>query len=425
MNINAKRFMFLFIAAAAAYAAEARTAADTSAVRNAGKDFNALEYSSQKRYRPDNDRFISEGFFDNTFISAFVGAQQIAPIESTTFCWGPVAGISFGKWFDPFSGIRLSASGNVFARNWDNRKPLNAGADLSYLFNITSYLDGYRMSRFCDLYTVAGAGYRASWLGGNVSHVGNIHAGFSLNMKTGKHIDLFVEPLVYLYSDGLAHTGEANWRRYNFSYGAQAGLKLNFIPEEGQRPSIDYTEGTFISFSAGLQFQNTPYYRSTGKFLGSTGPQFLFSYGKWYTDICALRTSLLWSGNVWNSDGRYKLNSRYIGGRVEAMFDMIGIFLKDRENPVFSFYTIFGPEAGLFRKVDRTRDIAYPYLGLGAGMQFKFRMIDCISIYAEPHVSAIPYSYVVPTINHQLEGWRHNFCDWLFNLDIGLEISLF
>lgn len=386
--------------------------------------FNALDYSMQKRHRPADDAFVNSRFWDNTFVSASIGEMQLAPIPSTTFSWGPVAGISFGKWVNPYSGLRLSVAGNIFARNWDNPKPYNVGADISYLFNMTSYLNGYSRSRFCDIYTVAGLGYRASWLREDITHTGNIHLGLSFNLKTGKHIDLFIEPLVYLYSEGLAHTGDVNWRGYDIAYGGQAGLKFNFMPEEASRPRVDYTRNTFVSFAGGVQFQNTPYVRSTGEVLRSIGPAFAFSYGKWYTDIFALRTSLSWSTNVWNSYGKFLLHSRYASIRVEGMFDMISLFSREKKDDrPFSFYVILGPEAGVFKKVDVDRNIRYPYLAMDGAFQLKWKLVDSLSMFLEPRFSIYPYSYV-PS-NNYLDGVRHNFCDCLFSLNLGVEVALF
>lgn len=416
-----------FAAACSAAALPVMTAAqDMSDSLSVDRQFNALDYSMQKRHRPKGAEFVSERFWDNTFISGYVGGMQIARIPASTFSWGPVGGISIGKWFDEYNGLRISAAGNFFARNRDNRKPIDAGVDVSYLFNITSYLGGYSYTRLCDLYLLAGAGYRSTWLGRNKNtqdHAGNAHVGLTLNVRTGKHIDTFIESLAYIYSDGIAQVQDWNWRHYCFGYSLQAGLKFNVMPEGVQRPEVDYTKDTFVSFSGGMIFQNTPYIKAGGKVMASAGPVFTVSYGKWYSDVFGMRTSLLWSSHVWNSYQRYKLNSRYAGIRIEAMLDMISMFRERKEDPFFSFYTILGPEAGYFRKTDISRDIAYPYVALNGAFQFKFKLVDALSFFVEPRFTMVPYSYV--NSMDSLDGLRHNYYDYLFSLNLGIEFALF
>ena len=42
--------------------------------------FNALEYSMQKRYRPQNEAFVANTFMDNTFIRGGVGTLSLIHI---------------------------------------------------------------------------------------------------------------------------------------------------------------------------------------------------------------------------------------------------------------------------------------------------------------------------------------------------------
>ena len=105
------------------------------------------------------------------------------------------------------------------------------------------------------------------------------------------------------------------------------------------------------------------------------------------------------------------------------MLDMISMFRERKKDPVFSFYTILGPEAGYFRKTDISRDIAYPYVALNGAFQFKFKLVDALSFFVEPRFTMVPYSYV--NSMDSLDGLRHNYYDYLFSLNLGIEFALF
>lgn len=51
--------------------------------------FNALEYSMQKRYRPQNEAFVANTFMDNTFIRGGVGTCGLFHNSISGYSSGP------------------------------------------------------------------------------------------------------------------------------------------------------------------------------------------------------------------------------------------------------------------------------------------------------------------------------------------------
>lgn len=401
------------------------TAQDKPAGKTDGEEYpDAIGYSMQKRYRPQDEDFRAYKWSDNTFVSGYVSAVQIAPYGDLISTWGPSMGISYGKWLNRYNALRLTFAGDVFARNSDNLKPWNLGLDLSHMFNVISYIDGYRRSRFCEIHTVFGLGYRMSVMQADVTHVGNVHMGLNVSMKTGRHIDLFVEPLVSLQNDAVLHCGNEHWRGYVFSYGAKLGLSFNFLDDYGTRPDVDYSSDTFIAFSGGTQFQNSSVVYRTVGLLRSLGHHAAVSYGKWYTGFFALRSSAFWSSDIWGKYYDNQLRCHYAGLRLEGMLDVLGFGNGGRDGRRLAASILFGPEAGMIYKEDISTRMLHPYLGIGGGLQLNYVVANPVSVFLEPRFSLIPYSHADASVK-DIGDVRHNYYDCTLSVNLGLEIRLF
>lgn len=65
--------------------------------------FNALEYSMQKRYRPQNEAFVANTFMDNTFIRGGIGTCGLFRNSISGYSSGPCVSFSVGKMFTPLN----------------------------------------------------------------------------------------------------------------------------------------------------------------------------------------------------------------------------------------------------------------------------------------------------------------------------------
>lgn len=409
-------FVIMSLSAAVELSAQSR---DTSL------HINALDYSMQKRYRPKDEPFASGAWGDNTFVSIHLGAGQLAPFKNDRWSWGPSVSVSYGKWFNPFNALRATLGWDMFDCNTYVGRVHNAGLDVSYLFNISSYLGGYRRGRGFEIHTVTGLGYRMSFLEKDVTHVGNAHLGLHFNMKIGKRMSVFVEPEVNLYTNGIIHAEDLNWKRYNIGYGATVGLNYGLGTSPDTAPHKRKSEGmAFISLMGGAQFQNSDLVHEMG-ILKSVGPHAAVSAGIYYSDMFAMRTSLSYASDKWTEydmDSAYK--THYASIRIEGLFDIVAACFRNRGTPAVTCSVAFGPEIGYMLKKDRTEDISKLYLGLAGGVQVKFRVQKRVSLFLEPRFSVVPYSLPVYPAEPFGALVRDNYYDSIYSLNAGVEIRL-
>lgn len=409
--------------------------ADTSSVSPADsassedRGFDALKYTLQKRYIYRGKDFKSEKFTDNTFLSLHAGTEQFVPFGNSTYAWGLAARLSYGKWIDKYNALRLSLATEQHFRNVDRQHIWNVGFDVSHMFNLSAYFGGYNPARFFEISTVEGFRYRYSIMDGHGYHAGALHIGFNLKMNVAKNLDFFIEPLVSANSDGMDHSGGWNWRIYDIGYGGTMGVNWRFHSFEPYRCPAETRGSSFVSVSAGPQYQNSDLVYDFDGFHRSLGAQYNISYGRWFSRVFALRLTGFFAHSRWKEyiDGTRK-NTLYYGARVEGMLDVIRLFTpKDRYGdglgPHFSLSLLFGPEVGGMTKQELSDNINRLYLGLAGGVQAKYRVIDYLSVYVEPHFSVVPYNVV----NESPEPLKHvgyNYYDGTFNINFGVELDL-
>ena len=102
----------------------------------------------------------------NTFASARLTTSKILTED---YGYGLSGGASFGKWLHQDHAVRLGASAGQWQENHKGQSVLSLSLDASYLFNLSSYVGGYRTNRFCEVMIVAGAGYSMAYLD-KISH---------------------------------------------------------------------------------------------------------------------------------------------------------------------------------------------------------------------------------------------------------------
>lgn len=120
--------------------------------------------------------FLTNGFWDNWFISAGVGANLYVGESDDLISFGDrvstAADISLGKWFTPNSGFRFQYAGidakgygqnALYADNNGNESfnVMNLHAD--YMLNLSNVLGGYKQTRFWQFVPYIGVGWAKSW----------------------------------------------------------------------------------------------------------------------------------------------------------------------------------------------------------------------------------------------------------------------
>lgn len=384
--------------------------------------FNALDYSLQKRYRPENDPFVTEKFMDNTFFSLYLGASQIAGSENIKYSWGGSYGLTFGKWLNYANGVRLSAHGESYIRTSDAQEILSHGLEASYMLNLTSYMGGYRTSRFCELSMVTGLGFNMSTMGESYKPAGEIHLGLNASMKFSRAADFFIEPMAYFHTGSLTQLGSANWKKYNLGYGVNMGLTVNVINKKARRERIPYLKHSFIALTGGAQFQNSAMVYDNVGLVNSLGNHYAVSFGRWVDRWFALRGTAFHSFDIWSRYlGEYDFTTDYYGLRIEAMFDFLNMSPKAKGGP-HSLILLVGPEVGYMNKVDLFSSLLTPYVGVSAGLQYRLRVCKWFALFVEPRMSVIPYTHDGMDDGLMIQE-KFNYIDNVVNVNFGMEFA--
>lgn len=147
-----------------------------------------------------------DSFLDHTFLSFYGGPGCI--VNSSPSTWkhytGGKAGIGMGKWFNPYSGLRLSLSAATY-RQHNHKKMKSVGAGADYLWNMHNTFGGYDPTRRFTLNTVAGVHVDWSQNGEERTPVLGVGGGLQANFRLGGSADFFLEPRIDLYQKDYAH----------------------------------------------------------------------------------------------------------------------------------------------------------------------------------------------------------------------------
>lgn len=403
---------------------------DTVVVFDRGYDVG--RYVNIRRQRSvDFTPFTNKPFLANTFVSA---GLKTAKLINEDYSFGLLGTVSFGKWLLEDHGVRLDFGMGGWTDNLDSSPIRVMDLNASYLFNLTSYVGGYRTNRFGEVLIVAGAGYANSFYGGKFSHALSGHVGFNLKLRIFDDIDFFVEPLARIYSNGMAVSYAGNWRSWMSSFQATCGLSYNIRQSESpaSQALLPQSDGWFISLAGGVHFQNSRLVYETVGLAKSLGVHMNLGLGKYYTDWFAMRYSGAFSRGSWviyEGEGEFPCN--YFAARAEGMIDFVGLIggsSRERKSP-FSASLLIGPEIGYMYKVDHESDakghipvISSAYIGVTGGLQLKAYLTDRFALFLEPRFTVLPYD--APSHDYSVSNQFRNYYDGVFNANFGIEFML-
>ena len=385
-------------------------------------EFNALDYSMQKRYRPQDEPFARHAFF---YLQA--GTEQYIRRSHSSFGWGPVAREQIGMRVSKYSSVAVGISAGTLRRNYDARRAYRGGAEIMHYFDLTSFIGGYREDRALSLYTVEALGYYRSRCSGLNSRAFSARGGIVLSLNIGGNWNINIEPYANIYTDGIDPGSRFNWRRFDGGYGVTAGLSHSF----DYRKSVRYGDtfggfgkwfvnNSFIDVEGGAQFYGGGRSASSAVMSETLREHLALGYGKWLSGPLGVRVSGFISGNLWNNEREVKQKSNLFGGRGEVMFDPIYYVGKTRDHR-FSMPILFGLEAGRFKKSGSDITLNKWYCGLTGGMQVKLRAASHLSFYLEPRFSVVPYTYT--RFSDEGSAFK-NYFDTIANINFGVEIDL-
>ena len=397
----------------------------------AQRGFDATSEAFQRRYRfPDAVPFDTL-WRNNISFSLFGGMDKFVPRGAGDFNTGPVAGLSMNWRFASSHTLRGSFQYGSFARKIDNEILKRYGIQADYLLNITSFMKGYNPGRLFEVSALAGVGYQFASFLGEKEHAADLHLGVQLKLHPTSQVDFYLEPRFSFLTDGIDHSDQLNWHKYDMTYGAVVGMTYHLKP---WKPfgGIKLLEGdelldnTFVSIAGGGQFQLS---RLTSE-LGLTkaiGPHMAVSVGKWLVPAFGLRFSAFKSADTWHSkilDSGEQIfeMSTYTGVRLEGMMNANRLISSLNTSPLFSVNLLAGGEVGSIKKENGFNPAKGGYTGFTGGIQLKYRLFEDLSIFMEPRITMA--SFTLKT-NQKINGRyiAERYTDNLFNLNVGIEIA--
>ena len=388
----------------------AASPADSTGTRG----FDASSFSMQKRWRPANAyQFRSDRLLDNVFVSAYL---QGCSTFRTNYSDGPAAGISAGKWFNPYHAARVSLDFGRYNANYDAAKVTHFDFRASYMFNFVSYLYGYDPTRFFEASAVAGAGLSYVGRSGAGGFPLSAHLGVNATFRILGRFSLFMEPLFEIEGEALKLRRDDAWRGYVPAFNFKAGVTYNFFNRNV--PADSYAAPFCYFVSVGGQLPSSATVLQSGSAMSATGLHFNAGVGFDCLDFLQLRPSVFASGCLWDTDvSMVRKTSFYAGVRGEALLDLVALISGERKR--FGCSVLAGPEFGFFVKKDVEVTIGSLYAGLVGGVQCKYRLGERFSVFVEPRFSYVPYSTYTDDLS-TVNDYR-NYYDSLLSFSLGVE----
>ena len=163
------------------------------------------------RLNPANRKgycYRSTHFLDDTFISIAGGASNMLNLGSRfgfSRQFGAIGQISAGKWFNPFSAVRLTAGAALQNQPKDNRtKAVHAG--IGYMWNMHNTFGDYKPERKYWVNAVADVHANVSTSGNGRKTSFGFGAGLQPNVRIAKGVELFLEPRIDFYDKNYVST---------------------------------------------------------------------------------------------------------------------------------------------------------------------------------------------------------------------------
>lgn len=353
---------------------------DQAGELNFGVTYHAIDRSAL----PKNG-FSSNHITDNLFMTSGIGMQLF--LNKTNLekfnSWGPQLSASIGKWFTPYSGLRLVGAGGFFtnyvvpasARDGKLRYASVSGG-VDYLWNITSTMSGYNPDRIFNFIGSIGVNLAYTSKSDYKLHPG-VNAGIQGLWHINEFFGLYIEPQVRFYGDKFIE-GNLDFVQKDVMVGVNAGFHYRFVPySKAVNRSVFGKDDKryFISGALGVGSRLV----ANRDLVKNAGVEAKGSIGKWYTPLSAWRVN----GTIlYKSKTQVKMNLHYAGLGMDYMMSLATLAKGYSPDHVIDVVPFVGVTAGLARRNGKFQAVP----GLDAGVQFKLRVASSLYLYAEPKV---------------------------------------
>lgn len=322
--------------------------------------------------------------YDGLFVSAAAGGGAFlhSNFSDSRNYKGIKAAVSVGKWFNPYSAIRLTA--NIFSfQRPAQAKMKGIGGQIDYLFNMSNLFGGYSTDRMFEFNGVVGfdLNYTNNYLrkkGFQFSP--GIGGGFQANLFLNKHHNFafFLEPRLDI--NGRKFIQDMNTvRKMDITATMLAGLTLYRAPSDVNihkvnlgYPNVGWYDHLFLEMGGGIQSVMLANALSHPR--ANWGPMAYLGAGKWFDATSGVRLS--------GVAGKYKENGsswrNYLSVGADYLWNISNAFVGYVPDRKVEFIA----SAGLDLAGRSGRDKLF--VGGGAGIQALWHLNKMVGLFIEP-----------------------------------------
>lgn len=365
-----------------------------------------------------NHTFETTGqLLDNTFFSFSAGPAAL--IASQQSIWkdqiGARAFASIGKWFAPYSGVRLSLSLIEYAYNSKARhkkghvKGIAISAD--YLLNLNNVFGGYNPDRRFFVNGLAGASINYVQTGSGKKWIPGIGLGLQPNLRVGTFTTLFIEPRLDFYPKRFA-TYAYSCKQADIAASLLAGITIGQSADmhNTQTRNASFTNRTwydnaFIEVGAGGMILMRNYTLHHPK--STLSPALHIGMGKWFTPISGARLRAEAGHLEWKGGSRSFLNFG-----ADYMWNIANSTTGYMPNRHFELVGIAGLDLAAHRNAGKV------YFGANAGLKGIWNATRTVSLYIEPSLYAYDNAFLPGTTATSIK------IDLFARLTAGLQFNL-
>ena len=326
---------------------------------------------------------------DNSFVSLGGGVNMI--LSSHTFHRSlsdyikPTMSYSLGKWFNEYSGVRLSLGASflnnpeIGKKGTSNIKIMSVSAD--YLYNIHNLMYGYDPERIFNMYGLVGVSGAFSKKARETETAFGMNVGFQGNLKLTPVTSIYLEPKLGIYNSNYARKLSSS----KADVPASLTLGLTFTRnttkdnEKGGFENKELLDNTFVSVGGGV---NAIVSSTLNKF-GNDAVKGIYgvSLGKWLSPISGVKLSGF-AGSIGELNPYTKdcMTTKVLGVDLDYMFDVTNFLMGYSNSRLFSVNAFLGASA-LYNSGD-TQSIMGGNVGLNAAV----RVNKDFSLFVEPKV---------------------------------------
>ena len=420
---------------------------------NRAKEFNALKYIMEGRYRNHGDQFTRR-WDDHLFLEVGAGVhQEVAKHQGHPLSSMGTLHLAVGKQFNRLHTARLSFGADLGYRQdlETDFNRLSASAD--WIFSMSSYLNGYNPARLLDVSTVLGAGMRHIISGGETASrtSGEMHAGLQFRFFTGPQGYLVVEPYAGVASGSIV-------KKFNAFYGANLNfvyyIHNNLSPEQRLRYMRNKPAEADSTWQPGTW--RTPWFMEAGgglaKISGGSGMGHTMSasVGKWLSPAIGVRFGAQLTTTTYGQQLRaynvgterqeyiYNNHNHNLDLRLEALVNPMGFLKSFSWDAPFGGYVVLGGGVGRIAKNHAERYTAEQLAAAqqsnttlpeqrlrttttfySAGVNLWYRLTDDVKLFVEPKMTY--YSYHIPYTN---VSWAKRYSDNVLTVNFGLNATV-